>query len=331
MAWPAARRDHGTFCISCHTAVPYALARPALRAVLGEKALSANERRLQENVIRRVRLWKEVEPFYSGADKAVQSRGTESVLNALLLADADSLRGKLSDDARIAFNNMWALQEKNGDQKGAWRWLDFGNEPFEANDSLYYGAALAAVAAGTAPDNYRASPEIQNNLKLLADYLRRECESQSLMNQVVALWASTKWPGLLAPSEKKSIIDDVLGKQRSSGGWGLSSMGWIWKGATLRSLVNFWIRSDDTPFAGKSDGYATGLVVFVLGQAGVPLADSHLRHGREWLMSNQNRAEGGWPGYSLVNRRDTSSGTGHFMSDAATAYAVLALTATIGD
>src|SRR6266487_640846 len=26
-----AARDHGTFCISCHTAAPYALARPALR------------------------------------------------------------------------------------------------------------------------------------------------------------------------------------------------------------------------------------------------------------------------------------------------------------
>ena len=29
--WPSAARDHGTFCVSCHTAAPYALARPALR------------------------------------------------------------------------------------------------------------------------------------------------------------------------------------------------------------------------------------------------------------------------------------------------------------
>src|SRR5215467_4758133 len=50
MEWPKAARDHETFCISCHTAVPYALARPALRAARGEAAPSANERRLLENV-----------------------------------------------------------------------------------------------------------------------------------------------------------------------------------------------------------------------------------------------------------------------------------------
>jgi squalene-hopene/tetraprenyl-beta-curcumene cyclase len=311
--------------------VPYALARPGLRGTLGEKAPSQNERRLQEGVIKRVRLWGEVEPYYSGADKTLQSRGTESVLDALILASADARTGQLSDDARVAFNHMWELQEKSGDQKGAWPWLDFGNEPFEANDSLYYGAALAAIAVGTAPDNYRATPWLQNNLKLLADYIGRESERQSLMNQVVSLWASTKWPGLLSPSRQKSIIDNVLGKQQSDGGWGLSSIGWTWRGATLRSLANLWLRSDDTPLAGKSDGYATGLVVFVLGQTGVPFEDAHLQRGRSWLMRNQNPTEGRWPGYSLVNRRDTSSGTGRFMSDAATAYAVLALTASRSD
>src|SRR5580692_5880058 len=89
MAWPPAARDHGTFCVSCHTAAPYALARPALRAALGEKAPSDNEQRLLENVTKRVRLWKEISPSYtesSGANKTLQSRGTESVLNALILA-----------------------------------------------------------------------------------------------------------------------------------------------------------------------------------------------------------------------------------------------------
>ncbi|MGB2671843.1 MAG: hypothetical protein WAO11_14090, partial [Candidatus Acidiferrum sp.] len=175
MDWPRAARDHETFCVSCHTAVPYAMSRPALRDALAEQAPSPNERRLLENVTKRVRLWKEVAPFYSDADrgvyKSVESRGTESVLNALILSSNDASKGSrgghLSVDTLSAFENMWAEQQTTGVDKGAWRWLRFKNEPWEADDSGYYGAALAAVAVGIAPENYRAKPEIQNNLKML--------------------------------------------------------------------------------------------------------------------------------------------------------------------
>src|SRR5579864_702214 len=83
MEWPKAARDHDTFCISCHTALPYALSRPAFRKALGEETASENERGILDNVSKRVRLWKEVAPFYSDADrgehKTAESRGTESV------------------------------------------------------------------------------------------------------------------------------------------------------------------------------------------------------------------------------------------------------------
>src|SRR5436309_14810329 len=56
ITWKNAERDHSTFCISCHTALPYALGRPGLRAVLREQGRAANERRHLENVTKRVRL-----------------------------------------------------------------------------------------------------------------------------------------------------------------------------------------------------------------------------------------------------------------------------------
>src|SRR3989441_10044767 len=162
MEWPKAARDHETFCVSCHTAVPYALSRPALRKALAEEAPSMIERRLLDNVTKRVRLWKEVAPFYSDADRGVhktaESRGTESVLNALILSSNDAQNGQLSHDTRTALDNMWAEQQTTGNKKGAWLWLRFANEPWEADDSDYYGATLAAVAAGAAPPKNYPGP-----------------------------------------------------------------------------------------------------------------------------------------------------------------------------
>src|SRR5689334_14125005 len=125
--WQTARRDHGTYCVSCHTALPFVLARPALRATLGESQPSDGERKVIEDVVTRVRLWKEVEPFYPdqtvGLPKSSESRGTESVLNALILSRRDAAAGKLTDDTRQAFSNMWPLQFRSGELKGAWAWL----------------------------------------------------------------------------------------------------------------------------------------------------------------------------------------------------------------
>lgn len=324
MGWPVAARDHGTFCISCHTVVPYAMGRPALRTALAEQAPSVTERRLLDNVTRRVRMWKELEPFYSdserGVPKTAESRGTESILNAVILvgydagydAGGDSAGAKLSADTRLALDNMWGEQLKSGKAKGAWSWLQFHNAPWEG-DSQYYGATLAAIAVGTAPGGYRSAREIQDSLQLLREYLVRERDSQTPIDRLMLLWASTKVSGLLTDAQRKSIIDEALGKQQADGGFSLSS------------FVGEWKRHDGTPLESKSDGYATGVVTLVLQQAGVGLDQPRLKRGLTWLRLNQSKTDGRWFAYSLNKRRDLSSDIGRFMSDAATAYAVLAL------
>jgi hypothetical protein len=75
---------------------------------------------------------------------------------------------------------MWALQRNAGDEKGSWPWLQFDEEPWEAKGAVYYGACLAAIAVATAPGNYSSLPAIQDNLKLLREYLNRESASQSI-------------------------------------------------------------------------------------------------------------------------------------------------------
>ena len=318
MGWPQSARDHDTFCISCHTALPYALARPALRAALGEQSPSATELKLLANITKRVRLWNEVEPFYSdekrGAPKTAESRGTEAVLNALILANYDAHVGKLSPDTRLALDNMWALQLKTGQGRGAWTWLNFHNQPWEAEDSQFWGATLGALAVGTAPGDYRSTPEIQANLKLLSEYLQQGLASQSLINRVFLLWASAKVPGILKPDQQKTIIGDVVSKQQPDGGWNTSSL-----------VIGTWKRRDGTPLDTASDGYGTGLVAFVLEQAGVPRTQPALKSALSWLTHNQDKAAGLWLAYSLNKQRDPASDVGRFMIDAATAYSVLAL------
>ena len=116
MSWPNAARDHGTFCVSCHTAAPYAISRLALRSALGEQGPSALESKLVANVTKRVQMWGEVEPFYkdgkSGPTKSAESRGTEAVLNALILATYNS------SDAGLAFENMWKEQYREARRRG---------------------------------------------------------------------------------------------------------------------------------------------------------------------------------------------------------------------
>jgi squalene-hopene/tetraprenyl-beta-curcumene cyclase len=312
--------------VSCHTALPYALSRSALRGALADHTLSPNERRLLENVTKRVRLGKDAGPYYSdqksGDHKTAESRGTEAVLNALILASYDARQGRLSDDARAAFDHMWAMQNTTGDDKGAWSWLDFDLQPWEAKESSYFGATLAAAAAGTAPENYRSTPAIHDRLMLLREYLDRGYATQSLYNRTVLLWASTKLPGLVKPDRQKSLVAEILNQQRADGGWSLASLNATSGRSTLRAYVRSWIRADET----KSDGYATGLVTLTLQQAGLPRDNVQVMRGLSWLERNQNMSEGSWPADSLNAHRDPASNIGHFMSDAATAYAVLALT-----
>jgi squalene-hopene/tetraprenyl-beta-curcumene cyclase len=312
--WPKAERDQGTFCVSCHTAVPYVVARSGVTSA--DVPSSPTERVILDNVVRRVRLWDRVLPYYrdgtDGAYKSTESRATEAVLNAFVLATHDARTGRITDDTRAALANMWALQDRAGRDPGAWPWQRFNLEPWEADDSNYHGAALAAVAVGLVPAADRAASD-RTGMDLLRGYLQRHYGDQATLNRAVVLWAAARWPELLAPDAKSALVDEVFGKQQADGGW------------SLPSLVPAWKRRDGTPLETRSDGYATGLLAFALQQAGVKRDESRLARAVAWLVANQDPKEGSWPSYSLNKKRDPTSDTGRFMTDAATAYCVLAL------
>ena len=315
--WPNAARDRGTYCMSCHTTLPYALARPALRALLAESVPSSTEGKIVGNLLTRARNWREVEPWYPdqtrGLPKTSESRAIEAVMNALVLVRRDAGSGQLSDDARTALGVMWALQMKTGSEAGAWTWLNFKMEPWESPNSPYFGAALAALAVGSAPDGYADTPEIQDRMKALRGYFDRQHGAVSLLNQLMGLWASGRVPGLLSDQQRQSTIAAARAQQQADGGWSTAVLG-------------SYTRTDNSESDRGSDGYATALATLALQAAGESATEPHVAKGLEWLRRNQDRATGRWSAVSPNKQRDPGSDAGKFMSDAATAYAVLSLT-----
>lgn len=315
--WPNAARDRGTYCMSCHTTLPYALARPALRTLLSETGPSAAESKILGNLLTRARSARDVEPWYPdqtrGIPKTSESRAIEAVMNALVLSRRDASTGTLTDDARTALNLMWSLQMKTGPENGAWTWLNFRMEPWESPNSPYFGAAMAALAVGSAPGNYGASADIADRLKALGGYFQRQHGNVSLLNQLTAVWATSRVPGLLSDEQRAATVDAAFKLQQPDGGWSTVALG-------------AYTRMDQSESDPRTDGFATALATLALQSAGVAGSDARLLKGLEWLERHQDRATGRWTAVSPNKRRDPESDAGKFMNDAATAYAVMSLT-----
>jgi squalene-hopene/tetraprenyl-beta-curcumene cyclase len=322
--WPPAQMDRGTVCISCHTVVPYAMIRPTLGQELHEAGIPAPENALMDSVEKRVNYWSEVVPFYtSSPDLTTGSRATEAVLNAVILVSDDVQHGHLRPITRTALREAWELQEKTGEDAGGWQWQEFDLAPWESAESPYQGAALLLLAVENAPDGYAGEPEIHDHLERLQEYLRRQYTSQPLVNQLYILWLSAKVPGLLTAAQKNSLLETIRTYEHADGGWALASLD-----PQKRQRTNRWDRLKQrfTELARPvpSDGYATGLVVLALEESGTSRQDQWVTRGLSWLERHQGD-DGSWQASSINTPRDLHSDIGRFMSDAATAYAVMAL------
>jgi squalene-hopene/tetraprenyl-beta-curcumene cyclase len=295
-AWPTANAS-GTPCVSCHTGLTYLLVRPALRRALGESAPTQYETGLLDALRTRVekKASQDLTPASGKTPVAAQSLGVESIFSALLL------------ETRPALQQMWALQHRDGNLKGAWAWFSLELDPWEMPESSYFGATLAALAVGGAPNDDRDPERVAE----LTAYLRREAAAQPLQNRLMLLWAATRLPETLEPGVRKTILDDAWKKQQADGSWSMDLLGPFEKHVKA-------------PASKGNTAYATGLTAFLLERAGIPQSDPRLARALGWLKSHQ-APEGYWDGESMNKQYPADSMEIRFMRDAATGFAAMAL------
>jgi squalene-hopene/tetraprenyl-beta-curcumene cyclase len=274
------------------------------------------------------------QPLYDHSDsKKRESRGTEAVLNTLILASADAAQSRREPGipTQQALKRLWETQRSDG----AWDWLDFGLEPFETADGVYFGATLAALAVGSLPSSSVVRTiDTRSGVERLRGYLKERYAAQSLFNRTWLLLASTRLKDLLTTAQRSALISEIQGRQREDGGWSLESMGsWRWSktSAPFRPPG-----LTDATLLAQSDGYATGLIAYTLRQTGLPVGQPSVSRGLQWLRANQQHVQVGqnswqaWRAHSLNFDRERGGEKGEpwrrmFMSDSATAFAVLAL------
>lgn len=306
------------------------MARPALRKAMSQSQPTPQEAKLIDETVRRVNTYPAHDQFYKSKDE--QSRGTEAILDALILAGADASQGRpvASDPTRRALAQLWKEQRPDG----GWNWLDFALEPYESIDGEYYGAALAAIAVGTVPGYADSASKTSVYIALLRRYLRVKYSDQNLYNRTWMLLASTRLKGLLADDQMNALTAGLETRQNADGGWSLQKLGpWTWSKASPPFGPE---GKPDAALLAESDGYATGLVTYALRRAGLAAGHPALKKARAWLEANQREVHidqnhwNCWRTHSLNFDREHGGDEGEswrrlFMSDAATGFAALAL------
>jgi squalene-hopene/tetraprenyl-beta-curcumene cyclase len=272
-------------CFTCHTNYAHLYVRPLVSA----DAPAAKEvRRFAEELIEK--RWVESRPRW---DAEVVATGA-----ALAFNDA-ATTGKLHPLTRKALDRMWTVQRPDG----GFTWIKCDWPPLESDD--YYGATLAAIAVGRAPEDYAKSAAAIAGIAKLKEYFKAN-PGQTLHHRAMVLWGATKLEGLLSADEQQAIVKQLSDLQKPDGGWALATLG-------------DWKRGDGSPQDNEhSDGYGTGFVVYILRQASVPANDPRIEKGIAWLKTNQ-RESGRWFTRSL------HADSKHFITHAGTAFAVMAL------
>ena len=280
-------------CISCHTTGWGLAAQPVIDS--GSDEVAEGRVFAQEYLLGY--LEGDIEPHkqYGSVEGLVAT--------AAFLAMSDARSGnEVHKVTRRGLNHAWKLL----DASGTWeKWLQCNWPPFESDAE--FGPTLMLVALGELGAlTVLEDQDIKAAAKLIK-YLH-ENRPLSLHAKAMRLWAAMSWPKLIPAKERSEWLQELLAAQAEDGGWSMASLaGPAWK------------RDGGEGQTTTSEAYPTAFVTYVLLQIRLESKDAVILEGRHWLRQHQ-REGGDW--FTRSPRRDRK----HYISRAATAFSLLALT-----
>jgi len=274
-------------CFTCHTNVPYLYGRHLIG--VNDPAAQDIRKALEENVQKSIDTKRPLQNFYA-----------VSAATALAINDSITTK-KLHPLTKHAMDHMWTVQQKGG--RMPWG----GGGPPIGSD--HFGAAITAVAVAVAPEEYAKTEAGQQGLQRVRDWLKAN-QPTNYYDKAMVVWAASLVEGILTEEQKSTYIKELVAKQLPDGSWSLPTFG-DGKQAMKKGAPQV----EQNPVG---DGYATGLTVYALRQAGLPANDPVVAKGVTWLKTHQLES-GRWPTQSL------SSSVGNVLTNTASVFVVMAL------
>ena len=132
-------------------------------------------------------------------------------------------------------------------------------------------------------------------------------------SKAMRVWAARYWRRLARSAEVSRWRRELVAGQGEDGGWSMSAL-----------AGPEWRRNGGDSQAAHSEAYPTAFSIYVLMQTGADRESEMVQRALTWLEGTQ-RASGAW--FTRSPRRDGR----HFISHAATAFALMALAEDRGD
>ena len=299
LAWSKERK-----CVSCHTNGSYLFTRPALTGMIGNPPQEMRDFFVQQ-----------LDKLQVKDRKVLRKRenATQVAYVAAGLAEWDKhVSNHLSTETDRALRLLFEVQREDGAFNNHNCW-----PPLES--SYFHSATVAAMAITSAPgwlaSSAGDSPELLDQFEQLKTFLR-DSEPPHDYGRLLLLWASARIPDLIDSERKQSIIEMILDRQKSDGGWSIRTFATpeSWGKGNRAEKLRAEPELDNPP----SDGHLTGLAVIVLRESGVCKTDPQIRKAIKWILNNQRQSGRWWT-------RSLNSDDYHFITFSGSCYPLLAL------